>query len=113
MEMNRGTLRFGKQVGAPDHFEHKNAHPRVSAGSGAGSCSGRAVVSAQFLPGNDRLPLFSGYIDRDRRHVSFIDAEEVFERARSIKLRTLLRLTLNEQGELEGLFYVNAGSVMR
>lgn len=52
-------------------------------------------------------PRFSGYYDLDGRFVSFALVDEVFARARSLKLRTLLCLQLNESGELKGSLYAN------
>ena len=54
------------------------------------------------------LPRYAGFVDPDGRYVPFEMADEVFARARKLHARVLLRLQINEQGELEGLMYTNA-----
>ena len=54
------------------------------------------------------LPRYAGFVDPDGRYVPFEKADEVFARARKLHARVLLRLQINEEGELEGLLYTNA-----
>lgn len=54
-----------------------------------------------------RSARFQGYYDLDGRFVAFHLVDEVFERARSLKLRTLLCLELDESGKLQGSLYAN------
>ncbi len=55
-------------------------------------------------------PRFSGYRDQDGRFVPFPVVDEVFARARLTRTRVLLRLSLDERGELAGTLYTNAQS---
>ncbi len=50
---------------------------------------------------------FTGYTDINGDFVPFATSDEVFRRARKLGARVLLRLELNERGELAGLFYTN------
>lgn len=52
-------------------------------------------------------PRYSGYYDLDGRFVPFELVDEVFARSRSLKLRTLLCLQLDEAGALKGSLYAN------
>ncbi|MBT8446384.1 MAG: hypothetical protein KJO38_04490 [Gammaproteobacteria bacterium] len=54
-----------------------------------------------------KMPRYPGYTDASGRFVPFSMADEVFERARSLGTRILLRLELNENNELEGMLYTN------
>ena len=53
-------------------------------------------------------PKYDGYHDLDGRFVPFGVADEVFSRARNHGARVLLRLELNDAGQLQGLLYTNA-----
>lgn len=50
---------------------------------------------------------FAGYRDINGDFVPFTTSDEVFRRARKLGTRVLLRLSLEEGGELAGLFYTN------
>lgn len=52
-------------------------------------------------------PRFRGYHDIDGRFVPFPIVDEVFERARRVRTRVLLRLTLDDAGELRGTLYTH------
>ncbi|MGR8918637.1 MAG: hypothetical protein ACU85V_03385 [Gammaproteobacteria bacterium] len=56
-------------------------------------------------------PSFAGYQDLNGQYIPFATADEVFTRARAIGARVLLRLSLNEEQELEGIFYTNDHSL--
>ena len=56
-------------------------------------------------------PTFGGYQDLNGQYIPFETADEVFSRARAIGARVLLRLSLNEDQELEGIFYTNDHSL--
>ncbi|MGE0384898.1 MAG: hypothetical protein AB7Q97_09235 [Gammaproteobacteria bacterium] len=58
-------------------------------------------------------PGFPGYLDCDGRFVPFPLVDEVFDRARRLRTRILLRLVLNEDGELQGTLYTTAQSFDR
>ncbi|MCC7410172.1 MAG: hypothetical protein IT495_00855 [Gammaproteobacteria bacterium] len=58
-------------------------------------------------------PAFGGYRDADGRFVPFPVVDEVFDRARRIRTRVLLRLVLTDNGELEGMLYTHAGAANR
>ena len=53
-------------------------------------------------------PTYEGYHDADGRFVPFTMVDDVFNRARRLQTRVLLRLSLNEADELEGILYTNA-----
>ena len=50
---------------------------------------------------------YSGYTDLNGQFISFTTAEEVFTRARAVGARVLLRLELDDNEELTGMFYTN------
>ena len=54
---------------------------------------------------------FTGYEDLNGQHIPFETADEVFSRARAIGARVLLRLHLDEQQQLQGIFYTNDQSL--
>lgn len=54
---------------------------------------------------------FAGYQDLNGEYIPFETADEVFSRARAIGARVLLRLSLNDQHQLEGIFYTNDQSL--
>lgn len=54
---------------------------------------------------------FNGYEDLNGQYIPFETADEVFSRARAIGARVLLRLSLNESQQLEGIFYTNDRSL--
>jgi hypothetical protein len=54
------------------------------------------------------LPSYPGFVDTEGKFVPFSTADEVFKRARRLQTRVLLRLQLNEQGQLEGMLYTHA-----
>ena len=54
---------------------------------------------------------FSGYRDLNGEYIPFETADEVFSRARAIGARVLLRLSLDETQELQGMFYTNDQSL--
>jgi len=56
----------------------------------------------------DEESRFPGFNDPQGRFIPFSTVDEVFERAREVNARVLLRLVLNDAGELEGLLYTNA-----
>ncbi|MCP5144364.1 MAG: hypothetical protein H6978_06035 [Gammaproteobacteria bacterium] len=60
-----------------------------------------------FMP----IPRFTGYRDSSGRVVPFETADEVFSRARMMGTRVLLRLTLSENDQLEGMLYTNDSSL--
>lgn len=59
------------------------------------------------------LPRYAGYYDLEGRFVSFAIVDQVFVRARSLRLRTLLCLELDDRGELKGTLYANLGASRR
>jgi hypothetical protein len=63
------------------------------------------------LPRLNRSARFGGYRDLNGEYIPFATADEVFSRARAIGARVLLRLQLNEQHELQGIFYTNDQSL--
>ncbi|MGH8647278.1 MAG: hypothetical protein ACREX4_23585 [Gammaproteobacteria bacterium] len=50
---------------------------------------------------------FGGYRDNAGRFIPFSHADAAMRRAREIGIRMLLRLELNEQGNLEGVLHSN------
>ena len=54
---------------------------------------------------------FNGYEDLNGQYIPFETADEVFSRARAIGARVLLRLRLDEQQQLQGIFYTNDQSL--
>jgi hypothetical protein len=60
-----------------------------------------------FVP----IPRYAGYRDSGGRFVPFAMADEVFMRARVLGTRVLLRLTLTEHDELQGMLYTNDTSL--
>lgn len=54
---------------------------------------------------------YGGYEDLNGEFIPFETADEVFSRARAIGARVLLRLELNEQQTLRGIFYTNDRSL--
>ena len=58
-------------------------------------------------------PSFDGYVDSDGRFVPFPLVDEVFERARRLRTRVLLRLVLDDAGRLAGTLYTTAQSFAR
>lgn len=56
----------------------------------------------------DDEPRFPGFRDPQGRFVPFDVADEVFQRAREMRARVLLRLVLTDSGELQGLLYTNS-----
>ncbi len=58
-------------------------------------------------------PIFAGYTDTDGRFVPFALVDEVFGRARRLRTRVLLRLTLQESGQLEGTLYTSERDLTR
>ena len=52
-----------------------------------------------------------GYQDLNGDFVPFSKADEVFNRARKLRCRVLLRLWLEGDNELHGLFYTNDKSL--
>lgn len=56
---------------------------------------------------NPEVVEYDGYVDLNGQFIPFEMADEVFTRARSVGARVLLRLELNNQSELTGIFYTN------
>ena len=56
---------------------------------------------------NPEVVEYSGYVDLNGQYISFSVADDVFTRARAIGARVLLRLELNDEEELSGIFYTN------
>lgn len=54
---------------------------------------------------------YAGYQDLNGQFIPFETADEVFSRARAIGARVLLRLQLNDNQQLEGIFYTNDKSL--
>jgi hypothetical protein len=50
---------------------------------------------------------FPGYKDLNGQFIPFSMADEVFARARAVGARVLLRLELDDNHELQGIFYTN------
>ena len=68
-------------------------------------------MKALRKPLTDESPSFAGYRDLNGEYIPFETADEVFSRARAIGARVLLRLELDEQHELKGIFYTNDRSL--
>ena len=60
---------------------------------------------------NPEVAQYDGYIDLNGQFIPFSMADEVFTRAKAIGTRVLLRLELNEDQELTGIFYTNDTSL--
>jgi len=60
-----------------------------------------------------RIARFSGYRDMNGEFVPFTMSDEVFNRARKLGARVLLRLELSDGQESQGLFYTNDRSLSR
>jgi len=56
---------------------------------------------------NPEVVEYEGYVDLNGQFIPFSMADEVFTRARSVGARVLLRLELNEEEKLSGIFYTN------
>jgi hypothetical protein len=56
---------------------------------------------------NPDMVEYEGYIDLNGQFIPFSMADEVFTRARAVGARVLLRLELNADHELTGIFYTN------
>ncbi len=56
---------------------------------------------------NPEVVEYSGYVDLNGQYISFSVADDVFTRARAIGARVLLRLELNDEEELSGIFNTN------
>ena len=56
---------------------------------------------------NPEVVEYSGYVDLNGQYIPFSMADDVFTRARAIGARVLLRLELDEEQELTGIFYTN------
>jgi len=54
---------------------------------------------------------FAGYRDLNGEYIPFETADEVFSRARAIGARVLLRLSLDDAHQLNGIFYTNDQSL--
>ena len=54
---------------------------------------------------------FDGYEDLNGQFIPFETADQVFTRARALGARVLLRLELNDNQELKGIFYTNDRSL--
>ncbi len=62
---------------------------------------------------NQQLTRYQGYRDLNGEFVPFELADEVFERAVRLGTRVLLRLELDDSGELLGTFYTNDQALCR
>ena len=60
---------------------------------------------------NQESARYDGYVDLNGQFIPFDMADEVFTRARAIGARVLLRLEINEESELTGIFYTNDNSL--
>ena len=56
---------------------------------------------------NPEVVEYSGYVDLNGQYIPFSRADDVFTRARAIGARVLLRLELDDEEELTGIFYTN------
>ena len=54
---------------------------------------------------------YTGYEDLNGEYIPFETADEVFSRARAIGARVLLRLALDDNEDLKGIFYTNDRSL--
>ena len=63
------------------------------------------------LKSRNRYSRFAGYMDDDGHFVPFTHADEALQRSRKFGVRTLLRLVLNNNGQLEGMLYTNEKSL--
>ena len=56
---------------------------------------------------NPEVVEYSGYVDLNGQYIPFSMADDVFTRARAIGARVLLRLELDDEEELTGIFFTN------
>ena len=56
---------------------------------------------------NPEVVEYGGYVDLNGQYIHFEMADDVFTRARAVGARVLLRLELNDEQELTGIFYTN------
>ncbi|MFT4582743.1 MAG: hypothetical protein ACI915_004534 [Gammaproteobacteria bacterium] len=56
---------------------------------------------------NPEVVEYGGYVDLNGQYIPFEMADDVFTRARAVGARVLLRLELNAEHELTGIFYTN------
>lgn len=56
---------------------------------------------------NPEVVEYSGYVGLNGQYIPFSMADDVFTRARAIGARVLLRLELDDEEELTGIFYTN------
>jgi hypothetical protein len=73
-------------------------------------CPGDTDMNVMYQV-NPEVAQFDGYVDLNGQFIPFSMADEVFTRARAIGARVLLRLELNEEQELTGIFYTNDNSL--
>jgi hypothetical protein len=58
-------------------------------------------------------PRYRGFRDPQGRYISFATLDDVFERAREVRARILLRLELTDSGELVGVLYTDRPARLR
>ncbi|MSQ67559.1 MAG: hypothetical protein EXR83_05120 [Gammaproteobacteria bacterium] len=58
-----------------------------------------------------RIARFAGFHDLNGQFVAFSTSDEVFERARKLGARVLLRLEIAPNQQLKGLFYTSDTSL--
>ena len=56
---------------------------------------------------NPEVIEYGDYVDLNGQYIPFEMADDVFTRARAVGARVLLRLELNDEQELTGIFYTN------